>query len=133
MYATVDDVRAEGLTAEEADDARVEDALLLATERIDLLTGRTFEEPVPRMIRRAAVLMALRFYILTAGEAEERDRERRLVSESTDGHSYTLRSDEYSYSRGPTGDSEIDEILALYRRKMRMVCVSKEVQDPVAT
>lgn len=107
--------------------------MLLATERIDLLTGRTFEEPVPRMIRRAVVLMALRFYIPTSGEAEERDRERRLVSESTDGHSYTLRSDDYSYSRGPTGDSEIDEILALYRRKMRMACVLKEVQDPVAT
>lgn len=131
MYATIEDVRKEGLTEDEATDERIAEALELATERIDLLTGRTFEEPVPRMIKRAAVLMALRFYIPTASQAEENERERRLISESTDGHSYTLRSDDYSYSKGPTGDAEIDEILVLYRRKMRMACVVKEARDPI--
>lgn len=133
MYAAVEDVRKEGLTEEEADDVRVKEALELATERIDLLTGRTFEEPVPRMIKRAAVLLALRFYIPTADELAELERERKLTKETTDGHSYELRSDDYSYSRGPTGDAEIDEILVLYRRKMKLACISSEVKDPVET
>lgn len=131
MYAAIEDVRKEGLTEEEVDDARILEALDLATERIDLLTGRTFDEPVPRMIRRAAVLLALRFYIPTAAELAELEKERRLTKESTDGHSYELRSDDYSYSKGPTGDVEIDEIIALYRRKMKLACVTSEVKDPI--
>ena len=131
MYATIDDVRKEGMTVEVADDARVEDALLLATERIDLLTGRIFDEPIPMMIRRAAILMAIRFYIPTADELAEMEKERKLTKETTDGHSYELRSDDYSYSKGPTGDAEIDEILALYRRKMKLACVTSEVKDPI--
>ncbi len=131
MYATIEDVRDEGISAESASDKRVNNAIVLATERIDLLTGRTFTEPIPRMIKRACVLMAIRFYIPTAEEAEELDRERRLISENTDGHSYTLRSDEYSYSKGPTGDIEIDEILSLYRRKMKIACISSEVKSPI--
>lgn len=131
MYATIDDVRKEGVTVEDADDNRVEDALLLATERIDLLTGRIFDDPVPRMIKRATVLLALRFYIPTADELAELEKERKLTKETTDGHSYELRSDEYSYSKGPTGDAEIDEIIALYRRKMKLACVTSEVKDPI--
>jgi len=43
MYATVPEIRAEGVTAEQASDAQVEAAIRRATVLIDTLTGQWFE------------------------------------------------------------------------------------------
>lgn len=43
MYATVPEIRAEGVTAEQASDAQVEIAIRRATVLIDTLTGQWFE------------------------------------------------------------------------------------------
>ena len=68
----------------------------------------------PAQVKRAAVRLVIRdLALLASEEAEDADRRSRVVSETTDGHSYTLAQPS---SGGMTGDREVDMILALYRR-----------------
>lgn len=131
-YATLEDVRKEGVD-ESVTDEQIQSAIDLATEKMNLLTGRTFEEPIPKLMTRACVLMAIRFYIPSTSEVREMMEElafsRRVVEETTDGHSYKLNSgvtDAFF-----TGDTEIDEILSLYRRSIKAVFVGGEMKKPL--
>ena len=99
--------------------------------RISALTGTVFFKPIPVLITRACVLMAIRFYVPTAAELVELEQERKIVKETTDGHSYEMRDDEYSYSKGPTGDMEVDEIIMLYMKKPTVVGIGTKVVNPI--
>lgn len=79
----------------------------------------------PYDIKRAAMRIALmNFPALNDTEAQEENNLRGLlVSETTDGHSYSLSGNavENLYESSITGDVEIDKILRRYRRsKIRM-------------
>ena len=73
----------------------------------------------------------VRFYVPTAAELVELEQERKIVKETTDGHSYEMRDDEYSYSKGPTGDMEVDEIIMLYMKKPTVVGIGTKVVNPI--
>lgn len=130
MYATVGDVRAEGVGDDVSSD-RITKAINQASVRISALTGTVFLKPIPVLITRACVLMAIRFYVPTAAELVELEQERKIVKETTDGHSYEMRDDEYSYSKGPTGDMEVDEIIMLYMKKPTVVGIGTKVVNPI--
>ena len=72
----------------------------------------------PLAIKRAAMKLALyNFPSLNDAEAqEEKNLRRLLVSETTDGHNYSLSSEAVAdlYSSALTGDVEIDQILKNY-------------------
>ena len=75
----------------------------------------------PSAIKRAAMKLALyNFPALSDKDAQEEKNLRvLLVSETTDGHSYSLSGDAIANSL--TGDTEIDQILKRYMRsKIRM-------------
>ncbi len=192
MYATVPEIRAEGVTAEQASDAQLEIAIRRATALIDTLTGQWFEardctfrfdgpgaptlflkvpvisvrevkvggqpidpgqvvvynsvqdrrnprlhyapgfprgkgnvevagsfgyveqdgstpEPIKYACRRIVVL---NLASLADKDAQEERKRVRIVSETTDGHSYTLAREERP--AGLTGDPEVDSILAQF-------------------
>lgn len=78
----------------------------------------------PADIKRAAMKLALyNFPSLSDVDAhEEKNLRGSLISETTDGHSYTLS--EGAVTSGITGDAEIDEILRRYvRSRWRMAIV----------
>ena len=111
-YCTVEDVRDEGVTEEQASDGRLEKLIAKATAYIDLVTGRTFEGPVPVLIVDAAVKLVIRELPLLSDMSGQEEKKRgRILSETTDGHSYTLSE---ATDASFTGDAEIDGILALY-------------------
>ena len=112
-YCTVEDVRDEGVTEEQASAGRLEKLIAKATAYIDLVTGRTFEDPVPVLIVDAAVKLVIRELPLLSDVSGQEEKKRgRILSETTDGHSYTLS--EATANASFTGDAEIDGILALY-------------------
>lgn len=82
----------------------------------------------PSAIRRAAMKLALyHFPALTDSEAQEENAIRGLlVSETTDGHSYTLSDSAIAeaYSGAITGDAEIDGILKRYMRSRFRIAVA---------
>ena len=77
----------------------------------------------PLLIKKACIKLALsEVYALSDPERREfLDRER-VVSENTDGHSYTLGGTT-GQTKGFTGDPEIDEILLLYQRPLQIGAV----------
>ena len=83
---------------------------------------RTFA--VPAAIRRAAIALVLRSAPKMSDPEYEAARLRsRIQSETTDGHSYTLR-DEWESVQAPfTGDVEIDSILLFFRAPIRIAGV----------
>lgn len=114
-YCTIQDVRDEGVTTEQATDERLARLIARASAYIDLVTGRTFEPTqIPILIQEAAIKLVIRELPLLGDAAgQEGKRRSRIVSETTDGHSYTLA--EATASGSFTGDPEIDGILALYQ------------------
>lgn len=192
MYATVQDIRNEGITLEQATDARIDMAIKLATNIIDSFTGQWFEErpciyqfdghgaptiflkvpPIsveqvkingeiinlsevlvyggpkyrnnprlyyapgfprgkqnvevtgkfgyvesdgstPEPIKYACRKLVISYLTALAdGTAQDEKRRNRIVSETTDGHSYTLAKEERP--AGLSGDPEVDSILAQY-------------------
>ena len=78
------------------------------------------DSSTPPAIKRAAMKLALyNFPALSDSEAqEEKNLRGLLVSETTDGHSYTLSNGAVSSrsSEAITGDAEIDRILKSYMR-----------------
>ena len=204
-YCTVDDLRAEGVSEEQFDDAQLERLITTACEFIDRVTGQWFELrgmvirldgrggknlvlPVflrevyrvkigvdeiddyvlynrmedraypkifrctgwprgklnievsglwgyveedgstPPAIKRAAMKLALyNFPALSDSEAqEEKNLRGLLVSETTDGHSYTLSNGAVSSrsSEAITGDAEIDRILKSYMRSRFRIAIA---------
>lgn len=192
MYATVPEIRAEGVTAEQASDAQVEAVIRRAVVLIDTLTGQWFEARTctirfdgtgtPTLFLRVPVISVQEVRIsgqpidlaevvvynsvqdrrnprlyyapgfpkgkgnvevvgsfgyveqdnstpelikyacrkivisnlapLTDKDAQEEKKRARIVSETTDGHSYTLAREERP--AGLTGDPEVDSILAQF-------------------
>lgn len=197
-YASVADLRAEGVTTEQASDQRLQQLIDLATSYVEAITGLWFEEramtlrldgtgsrtlwlPIfptevstvrvdgravtdyvaynrfapddrrsprlvrevgwpkgrqnievdgrwgyvdpapgggvktPEPIRRAVLRLVVReLPLLTDVEGQEDRKRTRIVSETTDGHSYTL--ERLAVTLDLTGDPDIDGILAMYRR-----------------
>ena len=82
----------------------------------------------PEDIKRAAIKIAMyHFPALNNSEAqEEKNLRGLLVSETTDGHSYSLSGSAVAsaYQNAITGDTEIDDILRRYMRtRIRMRAV----------
>lgn len=79
-------------------------------------TGEEETRVTPSLITRACLKLVILDLIPQIGSAEDQDERLRryLTSETTDGHSYTLS--ELAVSGGASGDSEVDRILAMYRR-----------------
>ncbi len=70
----------------------------------------------PPLIKKTALRMVLRYYrLLTDPDEYEARSNSRVMSETTDGHSYTLGG--LIASAGLTGDPAIDDVLAMYRRR----------------
>ncbi|MDI3548133.1 MAG: hypothetical protein PWR10_1785 [Halanaerobiales bacterium] len=68
----------------------------------------------PTMIKQVAKRLVIReLPLLSDAEGQEERKRARIVSESTDGHSYTL--ERLASSLDLTGDPDIDGVLALYR------------------
>jgi hypothetical protein len=83
---------------------------------------RTFA--VPAAIRRAALSLVLRSAPKMSDPEYEAARLRsRIQSETTDGHSYTLRGEGQSVQAPFTGDVEIDSILLFFRAPIRIAGV----------
>jgi hypothetical protein len=81
-------------------------------------TGDEETRVTPSLIKRACLKLVILDLIPQIGDAADQDERLRryLTSETTDGHSYTLS--ELAVSGGSSGDSEVDRILAMYRRPM---------------
>jgi hypothetical protein len=70
----------------------------------------------PPLVKKTALRMVMRYWrLLTDPEEPEARSTARVMSESTDGHSYTLSG--LIASAGLTGDPAIDDVLAMYRRR----------------
>jgi hypothetical protein len=68
----------------------------------------------PAQINQVAKKLVIReIPTLTDTEGQEEKKRGRIISENTDGHSYTL--DKLVASANYTGDPEIDEVLFMYR------------------
>ena len=81
--------------------------------------GYLEDDETPILIKKACVKIALRDAALMTDSSRGDEITRgRVISEHTDGHSITLA--ELARSGGPTGDPEIDAILAGYRRPIQM-------------
>jgi hypothetical protein len=79
----------------------------------------TPERRTPPSIRRACILLVLRWLHPLAGDGGFDARNRwRIIEERTRDQSYKL--DRPGSSRGPTGDPELDAILLRYRRPAPM-------------
>jgi hypothetical protein len=196
MYCTLDEIRAEGITTEQASDARINLLIPMACQYIDQTTRQFFEprefpllfdgrnekmiflpvfpievtavtvngavvtdcvfynrffpddRRVPRVLRPvgfptgnqnvsitakwgfvekvgtdyktpaqinqvAKKLVIREIPTLADTEGQEEKKRGRIISENTDGHSYTL--DKLVASANYTGDPEIDEVLFMYR------------------
>ena len=77
----------------------------------------------PLLIRRAAIKLVLYKFLPTLGDADaqaEKNTQRLLVKETTDGHSYELAENAVEASSSSsllsTGDVEVDEILEYFKR-----------------
>lgn len=122
-YCTIQDVRDEGVTTDQAADERLARLIARASAYIDLVTGKTFEPTqtpegatieTPILIQEAAIKLVIRELPLLGDAAGQEDKRRsRIVSETTDDHDYTLA--EAAASGGFTGDPEIDGILAFFQ------------------
>ncbi|MGE5528065.1 MAG: hypothetical protein ACM3X6_02855 [Patescibacteria group bacterium] len=76
----------------------------------------------PPRIKRCCMRLVIRDLPLLNDQAGQEDRRRsRIVSESTDGHSYTLKR--LAMFPELTGDLDIDEVLSYYRRPCRVELV----------
>lgn len=85
-----------------------------ATIEVDADCGYVAEDgTTPAPIRYACQRLAS-MYLLPEEDRQELRQQARVISESTDGHSYTLAKDERPASL--TGDPEIDGILMSYMR-----------------
>lgn len=113
MYADVQDIRDAGISVDELSDQAAANSIAMATEYINLTTGMVFDT-VPVLIRRACVLLAVRMFNPNIKRSADDAFARQVIAETTDGHSYQLENGR----KGQTGDPEIDDILALYRRSM---------------
>ena len=96
-------------------------------QNIEILGTFGYSE-TPEDIKRAAMKIAMyQFPALNDSEAqEEKNLQGLLVSEHTDGHSYSLSGSTIAdlYANSITGDTEIDSILRRYMRtRLRLAAV----------
>ena len=68
MYCTIEDIRNEGVTDEQADDAKLESLIKLACNYIDTMTGQFFEprEQVLRLDGRGGKILRLPVFLIEA-------------------------------------------------------------------
>ena len=80
------------------------------------ISGTFGYSEIPEAIKRASMKLAMNYFdLLSNSEAqEEKNLRGLLISESTDGHSYSLSSS--SVSNLITGDTEIDQILKQFSK-----------------
>ncbi|MGE5551514.1 MAG: hypothetical protein ACM3ZC_13460 [Bacteroidota bacterium] len=79
----------------------------------------TYEKVTPPRIKRCCMRLVIRDLAPLGDQAGQEDRKRtRIISESTDGHSYTLAR--LAMFPALTGDPDIDEVLSYYKRSCRV-------------
>ena len=68
MYCTIEDIRAAGVTEEQADDAKLESLIKLACNYIDTMTGQFFEprEQIVRLDGRGGKILRLPVFLIDA-------------------------------------------------------------------